>query len=249
MANPGGNYPGRQIWLGSLDGKPAFAYLVTGRSDASKSRYATPYLEDQNTIRMERVDSKEPFDIFRHYQAVRIDPKTGLLLVSNNQACVDPVFESYLCNGIRQETPAIRTEKILAAIGPEYDSKEKPTSRVIGVIMPENDDSEALLGITTQEDSSHIFPFYPTIGTGFAFVQTYDGNVDYKNFGPEFPWSSTFDMPQVTSAGELALELYEMSDYIDIKYGDLRVCAVAGVRNGNGPGGWEIARKNRFSPQ
>ncbi|MCJ7605202.1 MAG: IMP cyclohydrolase, partial [Dehalococcoidales bacterium] len=43
MKNPNGPYPGRQIFLGRTPaGNPAFAYLVTGRSPASRERRATP---------------------------------------------------------------------------------------------------------------------------------------------------------------------------------------------------------------
>ena len=42
MNNPNGPYPGRQLFLGTtVDGRRAFAYLVTGRSPASPERKAT----------------------------------------------------------------------------------------------------------------------------------------------------------------------------------------------------------------
>ena len=42
MNNPNGPYPGRQVFLGRTPkGSPAFAYLVTGRSPASRERKGT----------------------------------------------------------------------------------------------------------------------------------------------------------------------------------------------------------------
>ena len=42
MNNPNGPYPGRQLFLGITEkGSPAFTYLVTGRSPASRERKAT----------------------------------------------------------------------------------------------------------------------------------------------------------------------------------------------------------------
>ena len=48
-----------------------------------------------------------------------------------------------------------------------------------------------------------------------------------------------------TNPKDLADEIYGMSDYIDPKHGELRVAVVAGIDNGNGPGGWNIAIRNR----
>lgn len=248
MANPGGNYPGRQPWVGLLGDLPAFAYFGSGRSPQSQQRYAAPFDERESAIRIKPVNPNEEFDPFRHYQAVRIDPETGIVVISNSQAPQDPLVETYKFDGHEGETAEIRAEKILAAIGPEYDNKKKPTSRVIGIIDPRKNPVKLVIGITTKLDYAvlrRIDPFY--INKVFL-VQTYDGQVEYANFDPrcldDYQYSLAFPT-LVTTAQQLAHEIYEMSNYVDPKYGELRVWCVAGVRNGKGPGGWEIARRNR----
>lgn len=244
MANPGGKYPGRQIFLGALKtGKPAFAYFVSGRSQASQRRYATPFIEAENAVRIRPVDTQERFDPFRHYQAVKIDPDTGLAVVSNSQAPVDPVFEAYK---FMEEKNAKFLAGLLRAIGPEYDNKENPTPRIMGVFIPTNESGIGMLSITTGKGTTAIeFDCEPYFG--LSHVQTYDGNVNYRAFDPNAVKRNHLPgfRPVSTTARQLADEIYEMSDYTDPQYGELRVCAVAGVRSGKGPGGWELARRNR----
>ncbi len=244
MANPGGNYPGRQILLGTtLNEEPAFIYLVSGRSKKSQERYASSFIPRENAVRIKPTDPDEPFDPFRHYQAVRIDPNTGLLTVSNNQATQDPVFEVYSLKGKRDESPDKRFERIMAAIGPEYDSRDNPTPRVMGVVNTYTLGPFSLCtGITTEPDRANVRLHTPEPGM-FGCVQTYDGNVEYHPFAPGLRNHAIID--KISPQG-LADWLYEVSNYTDPKYGELRVCTIAGVRNGNGPGGWEIARRNRF---
>jgi IMP cyclohydrolase len=249
MPNPAGDYPGRQIFLGLLkSGEPAFAYFGSGRSPGSQQRYATKFLPEESSIRIRPLDSKEKFDPFRHYQAVRIDPATGLAVVSNSQAPVDAVFEAYLFMTDERKASRRFLEKLLEVIGPEYDNPknpEKSTSRVVGVIYPTKDGPGHVLGITTEPFTADQRIFRAVEGE-LGWVSTYDGKIDYSNFDmARFP--GTFKTSAKT-AQELADEIYEMSDYIDPKYGELRVWTVAGVRNGNGPGGWEIARRNRHVP-
>ncbi len=236
MPNPGGNYPGRQIFLGQqAEGLPAFMYFVSGRSPASQQRYAT-FVADENAVRIKPLNRGEKFDPFRHYQAVRIDDETGLLLVSNSQAPNDALFETYK---FREDISSNYMERLLAVIGPEYDNKEKPTPRITGIISPRHGKAMNILGITTVRENARCLPFTSSDGI-FTYVQTYNGNVDYSAY------NHSFDQIRITATTpqQLAEELYKMSDYVDDKYGDLRVCTVAGVKY---PGGWDIAIKNRFS--
>lgn len=249
MPNPAGNYPGRQIFLGTLStGHPAFAYFGSGRSSGSQGRYATSFLEGENSIRINPVDPKEKFDPFRHYQAVRIQPDTGLVVVSNSQAPVDAVYEAYWLGPKVKRVPHFFVNGLLRHLGPEYDSEGKPTSRIVGVTY--NDPESGwlqTLGITNRVDSSaETLPFREDPGF-FRFVPTYDGNVEYANFDPiKLKLDETRVRSHARSPRELADEIYEGSDYIDPKYGELRVWCVAGVMTGSGPhGGWEIARRNR----
>ena len=248
MANPGGNYPGRQIFLGTLKtGEPAFAYFGSGRSSGSQGRYATPFIEGENAIRIKPTNPNEKYDPFRHYQAVRIDPESGLLVVSNSQAPNDATFEAYKFMPDVDKMGSEFLERLLEVIGPEYDSKEKPTSRVVGVISVADKIRLPILGITTERNSAHAMAV-PAPHGGLVYVQTYNGDVDYKNFDPNIlsDGKALFETG-AKNAEELANEIYEISDYIDPKYGELRVWCVAGVQNGNGPGGWDIFRKNRHN--
>ena len=132
MSNPAGNYPGRQIFVGALEsGEPAFAYFVSGRSAGSQGRYISPFLPQENAVRIKPINPNEKFDQFRHYQAVKIDLETGTLVVSNSQAPVDATLEAFVYKG-KESAEAIEykefLQRLLVAIGPEYDSKEKPTS-------------------------------------------------------------------------------------------------------------------------
>ncbi|KHO48014.1 MAG: hypothetical protein QT00_C0001G0026 [archaeon GW2011_AR5] len=247
MANPAGNYPGRQIFLGTLStGHPAFAYFGSGRSAGSQGRYATDFIEGENSIRINPTDAKEKFDPFRHYQAVRIQPSTGLLVVSNSQAPVDAVYEAYWLGHKVKRSPHFFVSGLLRQLGPEYDSEEKPTSRIVGVAYNDGSGWLQMLGITDKVgEAVETSPFATEPGV-LRFVPTYDGNVDYKNFDPvKLKVGGTNFASMSRSPQELAEEIYEMSDYVDPKYGELRVWCVAGVQNGNGPGGWELGRRNR----
>src|SRR3989338_5844389 len=94
MSNPAGNYPGRQIFVGALEsGEEAFVYFCSGRSKGSQARFASSFLPGENAVRIRPIDPKEPFDKFRHYQAIKIDPKTETAVISNSQAPVDAVLE------------------------------------------------------------------------------------------------------------------------------------------------------------
>ncbi|MDI6721838.1 MAG: IMP cyclohydrolase, partial [Candidatus Aenigmarchaeota archaeon] len=212
----------------------------------------TSFLPRENAIRINPIDTEEPFDQFRHYQAVRIDPDSGLLLVSNSQAPNDAIFEAYKFRDMREDYAQDTAELILRSIGPEYDSKKNPTPRIIGVFTP--DEVYGIdLGIVSDDQCGICF--FPNLYDGVLwYIQTYDGNVNYGPFDLirilEPTWEGNFlDAPHYVasakSPGELAEEIYGISDYADTRYGDLRVCCASGIRNGNGPGGWEIAVRNR----
>src|SRR3989338_2106191 len=195
MTNPAGNYPGRQIFLGGLQaGHPAFVYLVSGRSKGSQERIADPYDERECAIRISPVDPKEKFDPFRHYQAVKIWPSNGILVVSNNQATVDPVLEGYALMTDKERTSATLLRDVLHAVGPEYDNKDrnKCTPRITGVVYPAVKTWKQALGITTKRGNIRA-SFVPPeevlvrhldvqyLGR-FDYVPTYNGEVDYSKF-------------------------------------------------------------------
>jgi hypothetical protein len=245
MSNPAGNYPGRQIFLGSINGLPAFAYLVTGRSEQSKNRYAS--IEDGNSIRIKPLDEHESFDNFRHYQAVKINPDTGLLVVSNSQAPVDAVFEAYTFR-TDEEKKEHFLERLLGAIGPEYDTNvlHKRTPRIVGVSFSSANDWTNTLGISTSKRHGFDIIFNTQEKNELRWVSTYNGDIDYRSFDPMLLVDSkNIFVPESNNSGDLANEIYSMTDYIDGKYGDLRACVIAGMHNNSGPGGWNIFIKNR----
>lgn len=246
MANPGGNYPGRQIFLGRIGGQPAFAYFVSGRSPPSQNIYAS-WSHAEGAIRIKPLDTKEPFDPFRHYQAVRITPE-GLLVVSNSQAPNDALVEAYTHMDETDKRTSMFLADLLGVLGPEYDNPKKPTPRIVGVISPTKDsDWDFRLGIATKKYAANSASLEPADGE-FAFVQTYDGKVNYSSFDPSalFNENNLFKS-SAPDAERLLHEIYEMSDYVDPTYGELRVCAIAGVRTGwhAVPGGWDIRSRNR----
>lgn len=250
MPNPGGNYPGRQIFLGrAKTGQPAFAYFGSGRSTGSQSRYATRFIEGESAVRIRPTNPAEKFDPFRHYQAVRIDPETGLLVVSNSQAPMDAVFEAYKFMPDEEKLSYFSDflRDLLRVIGPEYDSREKPTPRIVGVVSPTDSECVEILGITAQRGSAFTVRCYPQLPDGtLLYVQTYNGDVDYDRMDiVPLGHLRTLFKTDAETAEQLANEIFDISDYVDPKYGELRVWCVAGIKNGKGPGGWELARRNR----
>ena len=91
MKNPNGPYPGRQLFVGlTSEKKPCFAYLITGRSPASRERIAT---QVENSIRIGPVGTVQ-YDPLRHYSAVKYDSVSGILTVSNGIQ-TEAIFETY----------------------------------------------------------------------------------------------------------------------------------------------------------
>ena len=89
--NPNGPYPGRQLFIGmTLNGNPAVAYLVTGRSPASRERKASPL---DNGIIIGPLGN-QPYDPLRHYTGLKYDNVSGIMAVSNGIQ-TEAIFETY----------------------------------------------------------------------------------------------------------------------------------------------------------
>ncbi len=246
MPNPAGAYPGMQIFVGALEsGEPAFAYFISGRSPESQQRYAS-HVRGQSVVKINPLNSRKPFDKFRHYNAVKIDTETGTLVVGNNEGPINLALEAFSHKEDKKE--AIEYLKgVLGSSGPENDGKSTP--RILGIIRPGNSNKQeygiSLLAITDRPNHANAKDF-PREPGKLDWVSTFNGDVEYRNF-------NAYDLDNVrrvidTSASdalELADEIYSMSDYKDGKYGELRACAIAGVRTRKGPGGWDIAIRNR----
>jgi IMP cyclohydrolase len=130
MKNPCGPYPGRQIIIGKTsEGNPAFAYLVTGRSPASRERRATP---KENSIVMGPIDSSD-YDWLRHYTAIKYDNGIGLLAVSNGIK-TEAIYELYPLLYNTATTPnKSYLKKVMDGANFEPDSLETP--RISAVIL------------------------------------------------------------------------------------------------------------------
>jgi hypothetical protein len=123
---------------------------------------------------------------------------------------------------------------------------EKRTPRIIAVFRKGNDASRFDVFMKTHSSLStkqvHVEGLEPC---DMVYIQTYNGRVeDYMPFEVGF---NQYFHPESTTPQGMAEELYDMTDYFDEKYDDLRVCTIAGIRDGNGPGGWNIWIRNRHS--
>jgi len=238
MNNPNGPYPGRQLFLGlTASGKPAFAYLVTGRSPASRERKGTPV---ENGVIMGPIGN-QPYDPLRHYTGVKYDNDIGLLVVSNGIQ-TEAIFETYkLLYHTDSPLEQVFMETIMT--GARYEPDSLHTPRIAGVVVSPAGEADPvyILGIITDKPPANTYRITPGPGT-LTGISTYSG--DLAN--PE-----AFDvkgkLPVVEFKGETPEEI---ADYI---YGiseashqgdDIRVCAIGGVRSGDNLT-WKLAIVNR----
>jgi IMP cyclohydrolase len=235
MKNPNGPYPGRQVFVGvTAKGKPAFAYLVTGRSPASRERLATP---KENSIIMGPLGNA-PYDWLRHYTAVKYDNGIGLLVVTNGIQ-TEAIFEMYK---LLYHTASAPNKSYLKKImdGANYEPDSLHTPRPSGVITnPAGKTSPVyLLSIATDKETA-AWQVKPDTGT-FYGVSTYHGDIDnpgnYKVENGPAEIKCAAQTPE-----EIAQFIYGISD-VAYKGDDIRVCAIGGVREDNV---WKIALINR----
>ena len=238
MKNPNGPYPGRQIFIGrTAKGNPAFGYIVTGRSPASRDRRATPM---DNSLIMGPTGS-DAYDWLRHYTAIKYDNSIGLIAVTNGIQ-TEAIYETYRllyhC-GTRPVKGYLK--KVMDGANYEPDSLQTP--RISGLIMNPSGkkDPVYLLSIKTAGVPAYTWDLTFEPGT-MAGVSTYTGDMEQpKAFnadkGPS-PLACDADAPEA-----IADYLYAMTA-ADYKGDDIRVCAVAGVRSDDGST-WNISYINR----
>jgi len=236
MNNPNGPYPGRQLFLGlTAKGKPAFAYLVTGRSPQSRERKATP---QKNSIIMGPV-GKQPYDWLKHYTALKYDNDIGLVAISNGIQ-TEAIFETYKLLFHTGSAPnRSYLKKIMDGARSEPDSLNTP--RIAGIISNSKGSKPVyIISLKTLGRPAFTWQVKPKPGT-LTGVSTYHGNMESpKAFNveeglPELKFYA--DVPQ-----ELAGLIYGMSA---VKYqgDDIRVCAIGGIRSDEHT--WEVAIINR----
>lgn len=235
MTNPSGPYPGRQLFLGlTVERRPYFAYLVTGRSPESRQRKAIPI---KNTVRIGPLGNT-PYDPLRHYTAIKYDKTTGLAVVSNGIQ-TEAIFETYqLLFNIG--TPATKDfmEKLLDGANAEPDSIHTP--RIAGAVITAKDNPVFIIGIKTHHSPAVARQVSPPAGS-MTGIATYQGSLE--NPQPTDPGTA---LPELefdgSSPRDLAKHLYDMSA-ATYKGEDIRVCAIGGVYSGNS---WKIAIINRY---
>jgi IMP cyclohydrolase len=234
MPNPNGPYPGRQLFLGVIaDGKPAFAYLVTGRSSGSRERKAT---HRENSIIMGPLGNV-PYDALKHYIVVKYDDATGILAVTNGIQ-TEAIYETYrLLHGVGTAPTADYMEKIMEGAGAEPDSLNTP--RIAGVVTIHDKAVVQFVSIKRKDIPAKAFKLNISNGT-FTGVSTYNGDSENPT-----PFTSLNNLPQIKFNGkdakELAEYLYKLSE-ASYKGDDIRVCAVGGIYSS---GKWAIAMVNK----
>jgi IMP cyclohydrolase len=237
MKNPNGPYPGRQLFLGmTKENKPAFAYLVTGRSPQSRERKAT---KKENSIIMGPIGNA-PYDPLRHYTAVKYDNSIGLMAVSNGIQ-TESIFEMYkLLYNVNTAPDSSYLKNIMD--GANYEADSLKTPRIGGVITNSGDKNTPvyIVSIKTTGKPAFAWEVKPKAGV-LAGVSVYNGSMEnpgaFKtNKGPmELEFSAK--TPQ-----EIADFIYEISAATN-QGDDIRVCAIGGVREANNT--WKLALINR----
>jgi IMP cyclohydrolase len=217
----------------TLTNQPCFAYLVTGRSPASRERIATIV---ENTVRIGPLNPIQ-YDPLRHYSAVKWDNRSGVVSVSNGIQ-TEAIFELYklIENTEKQPDPSY-LEKILGAAGAEPDPPLN-TARIAGVIVPRERENIQFLGIKAQGRQPAAWQVRP-VGGELAGVSTYLGDLEK----PVAPDAATLPIRiefREQTAIALANRIFDISAASHKGY-DIRVCAVAGVKAN---GRWDIAVKN-----
>jgi IMP cyclohydrolase len=235
MKNPNGPYPGRQLFLGmTIDKKPAFAYLVTGRSPQSRERKATP---QDNSLIMGPIGN-QPYDPLRHYTAIRYDNSIGLAAISNGIQ-TEAIFETYrLLYNVNSPPVKGYLKKIMDGARSEPDSLNTP--RIAAVITNNANDKHVLIiSIKTLGKPAATWQVQPKPGM-LTGVSTYHGNM-------ESPGAFNIDggLKEIKFNAETAQVLadfiYEISA-ATYQGDDIRVCAVGGIRTDNT---WKVALINR----
>ncbi len=233
MTNPSGPYPGRQLFLGlTAAQQPCLAYLVTGRSLASRQRKAVPI---ENTIRIGPLGDT-PYDPLRHYTAVKYDNAGGIAAVSNGIQS-EAIYETYkLLFNVGTTATKDFMEKIMEGANAEPDSLHTP--RIAGAVIVNKDAPVLIIGIKTNLGPAVAYQVAPVAGR-MSGVATYKG--DMENPEAPDPNNALTELEcDATNPHDLAKYLYDLSaaTYQDE---DIRVCAVGGIYSGR----WDIAVINR----
>lgn len=227
MKNPNGPYPGRQLFLGlTKENKPAFAYLVTGRSPQSRERRATV---KENSIIMGPIGNA-PYNPLRHYTAIKYDNSIGLMAVSNGIQ-TESIFEVYkLLDNVKSTPNDSYLKKIMDGANYEADSLKTPR---IGGVITNSDDNNApvyIVSIKTAGNPAVAWSVKPKSGVLLG-VSVYNGNMENPEAFKAAKGPAELKCDGKTPQ-EIAEFIYEISA-MDYNGDDIRVCAIGGVRTDN----------------
>ena len=235
MVNPSGPYPGRQLFVGlTREGRPCFAYLVTGRSPQSRQRKA---IAIANTIQIGPLGDV-PYDPLRHYNAVKYDDISGVVAVSNGIQ-TEAIYETYkLLLNVNAPAKEDILGNILESANAEPDSLHTP--RIGGIIIPGDGNFYSAIGIKAHNTPAIAQKINLSPGS-MTGVSTYKGDID----APEAT-DTAAPFPEIefegTTAAEIAQYMHDMS-FATYNGDDIRVCSVGGLYSGNK---WEIAIVNNY---
>ena len=235
--NPNGPYPGRQLFVGiTMNGNPAVAYLVTGRSPASRERKASPL---DNGIIIGPIGN-QPYDPLRHYTGMKYDNASGIIAVSNGIQ-TEAIFETYklLFNTNSKPTKDFM-EKLLDGAQAEPDGLHTP--RIAGVVTNgANNQPVFILGIKRHDMAAKAFQIETISGT-LTGISTYKGGLENpESFDPDA------GLAKIEFKGKTAIELAEhLFEISKAAYNgdDIRVCAIGGIRSDD-KRTWQVAMRNR----
>lgn len=225
MNKPNGPYPGRQLFLGlTAKGRPAFAYLVTGRSPASRERKGTLV---ENGVIMGPIGN-ESYDWLRHYTAIKYDNSIGLMAVSNGIQ-TEAIFESYR---LLYHTGSKPEKDYMGMImtGAKYEPDSLHTPRISGLVLNPTGETKPvyILGIITDTPPARTYEITPEPGT-MTGISTYNGDLvnptafDVKGKLPVIRLKA--ETPE-----DIAEYIYTISEATNEGV-DIRVCAIGGVRS------------------
>jgi IMP cyclohydrolase len=221
-----------------MNEKPAFAYLVTGRSPQSRERKATTV---ENSVIMGPTGN-QPYDPLRYYTAVKYDNDIGLAIVSNGIQ-TEAIYETYklifhtdsppetdyltmIMNGARSEPDSLHTPRIAGVIT-NIGGRAKPVY---------------IIGIKTLGRPATVWQIEPKQGV-LNGISTYHGNM-------ESPGAYDIDggLAEVkfdgTTPDELTGFIYKISA-ASHQGDDIRVCAIGGVCSEDNNRTWKVALINR----